>query len=608
MELMHRHAAQDLVVRAAPMERLSVDQDRRVVSVSLSSETPVMRFGEAEVLSHDAGAVDLTRTEGGLPLLFNHNRDQPLGIVERVRIERRRLVGDLRFGTSALAAEVYSDVVAGILTRISIGYTPMATEGIDGGYLVKRWQLFEASVVTVPADPTVGVGRSAGPELKGRSLMDKEVETLDRTASDERAPNVTHRASVEAEIRSLAQLARLPELADDMIRRGVDVPAARRELLNRMAAEDERIPTRSAHVPLGFVSVEAATAGGVETRELMAEAIAYRFGGIAPRAGNPYLSVRVAELARELLELRGISARRLTPVQVIERAHGVSDFPELLAGAGNRILRAAYEAAPAGIRQIARQATAVDFRAKQTLMLGEAPELKKVNENGEFTRGTIAEAAESYSLSTYGRIFGISRQALVNDDLGAFADLTRRFARSAMEVEAKLLVTLVTSNPTMADGVAVFHANHGNLAASGGAISTTTLGPARSAMRLQKGLDGSTPINATPRYLVVPAALETAAEQVLSTIYAATVATANPFTGRLDLVVDPRLDAVSTSAWYVFADPAVVDTIEYSYLESEQGPVLQTRAGFDVDGLEVKCRLDFGCGFLDHRGAYKNPG
>ncbi|HQN14067.1 MAG TPA: Mu-like prophage major head subunit gpT family protein [Quisquiliibacterium sp.] len=608
MELMHRHAAQDLVVRAAPMERLSVDQDRRVVSVSLSSETPVMRFGEAEVLSHDAGAVDLTRTEGGLPLLFNHNRDQPLGIVERVRIERRRLVGDLRFGTSALAAEVYSDVVAGILTRISIGYTPMATEGIDGGYLVKRWQLFEASVVTVPADPTVGVGRSAGPELKGRSLMDKEVETLDRTASDERAPNVTHRASVEAEIRSLAQLARLPELADDMIRRGVDVPAARRELLNRMAAEDERIPTRSAHVPLGFVSVEAATAGGVETRELMAEAIAYRFGGIAPRAGNPYLSVRVAELARELLELRGISARRLTPVQVIERAHGVSDFPELLAGAGNRILRAAYEAAPAGIRQIARQATAVDFRAKQTLMLGEAPELKKVDENGEFTRGTIAEAAESYSLSTYGRIFGISRQALVNDDLGAFADLTRRFARSAMEVEAKLLVTLVTSNPTMADGVAVFHANHGNLAASGGAISTTTLGPARSAMRLQKGLDGSTPINATPRYLVVPAALETAAEQVLSTIYAATVATANPFTGRLDLVVDPRLDAVSTSAWYVFADPAVVDTIEYSYLESEQGPVLQTRAGFDVDGLEVKCRLDFGCGFLDHRGAYKNPG
>lgn len=605
---MHRHAAQDLVVRAAPMERLSVDQDRRVVSVSLSSETPVMRFGEAEVLSHDAGAVDLTRTEGGLPLLFNHNRDQPLGIVERVRIERRRLVGDLRFGTSALAAEVYSDVVAGILTRISIGYTPMATEGIDGGYLVKRWQLFEASVVTVPADPTVGVGRSAGPELKGRSLMDKEVETLDRTASDERAPNVTHRASVEAEIRSLAQLARLPELADDMIRRGVDVPAARRELLNRMAAEDERIPTRSAHVPLGFVSVEAATAGGVETRELMAEAIAYRFGGIAPRAGNPYLSVRVAELARELLELRGISARRLTPVQVIERAHGVSDFPELLAGAGNRILRAAYEAAPAGIRQIARQATAVDFRAKQTLMLGEAPELKKVDENGEFTRGTIAEAAESYSLSTYGRIFGISRQALVNDDLGAFADLTRRFARSAMEVEAKLLVTLVTSNPTMADGVAVFHANHGNLAASGGAISTTTLGPARSAMRLQKGLDGSTPINATPRYLVVPAALETAAEQVLSTIYAATVATANPFTGRLDLVVDPRLDAVSTSAWYVFADPAVVDTIEYSYLESEQGPVLQTRAGFDVDGLEVKCRLDFGCGFLDHRGAYKNPG
>ena len=82
MELMHRHAALDLEVRAAPLERLSVDQARRVVSVSLSSESPVMRFGEAEVLSHDAGAVDLTRADGGLPLLFNHNRDQPIGIVE----------------------------------------------------------------------------------------------------------------------------------------------------------------------------------------------------------------------------------------------------------------------------------------------------------------------------------------------------------------------------------------------------------------------------------------------------------------------------------------------------------------------------------------------
>jgi phage major head subunit gpT-like protein len=203
----------------------------------------------------------------------------------------------------------------------------------------------------------------------------------------------------------------------------------------------------------------------------------------------------------------------------------------------------------------------------------------------------------------------VTRQALINDDLGAFDSLVRRFGVSAAEREAAVLVGLITANAAMGDGVALFHATHGNLAASGGAISDVTLGAARLAMRQQKGLDGKTPINARPAFLLVPAALETVAQKYLATIYAATAATVNPFAGsNLELLVDPRLDTASATAWYVAADPAVIDGIEYAYLEGQPGPQIEQRIGFDIEGVDLKCRLDFGAGILDHRGLYRNAG
>jgi hypothetical protein len=238
-----------------------------------------------------------------------------------------------------------------------------------------------------------------------------------------------------------------------------------------------------------------------------------------------------------------------------------------------------------------------------------APALLKVPEGGEFKYGSMAESKESYSLATYGRIFGISRQALVNDDLGAFVDMALRFGRAAAEFECQNLVDLLVSNPTMGDTVALFHtATHGNLAGAGGAISVTTLGAGKEAMRLQKDLDKKTVIDVTPKFLVVPAKQETLAQQYLSTLQANQASSVNPFAGNLELVVEPRLDANSGTAWYLAADPAIFDTIEYSYLEGEEGVQLDVRVGFNIDGVEFKARLDFGAGVLDFRGLYKNPG
>jgi hypothetical protein len=198
---------------------------------------------------------------------------------------------------------------------------------------------------------------------------------------------------------------------------------------------------------------------------------------------------------------------------------------------------------------------------------------------------------------------------IVNDDLGAFSDLARRMGQGAAETEARLLVELVEANsgngPKLSDNKPLFHADHGNKAGSGAAISDTTLSAARLALRTQKGIEDRI-IRVTPKYLLVPPALETEAERWLASVAAAKAADVNPFAGSLTMVVEPRLS--SASRWYVTADPAEIDGLEFAYLSGAEGPQVESKSGWDVDGVEIRVILDFGAGFVDHRGWYANAG
>jgi hypothetical protein len=169
----------------------------------------------------------------------------------------------------------------------------------------------------------------------------------------------------------------------------------------------------------------------------------------------------------------------------------------------------------------------------------------------------------------------------------------------------------------MGDGIVLFHANHGNLAADGDPIDVDTVGAGRAAMQLQTGRDsdGQTFINADPKYLIVPPSLGTKADQFVSPLLSlATFRDANPIGQRLTVIIEPRLEvgvggaAGSTLAWYLAADPNQVDILEYGYLDGEEGPQIENRVGFDVDGLEIKCRLDFAAKVVDWKGIYKNEG
>ena len=162
--------------------------------------------------------------------------------------------------------------------------------------------------------------------------------------------------------------------------------------------------------------------------------------------------------------------QRLSDNEIIVRAygaHGTSDFPILTTQSGNRVLLDAYRLAELPFKRVSREQTARDFRPLTQVRFGEAPQLLEVTEQAEITHGSTAEAAESYSLKTWGRSFALSRRAIINDDLNAFGDTLRWWGRATAEAEASAFLTMLALNsgagPTMSDTKALFHADHGNV-------------------------------------------------------------------------------------------------------------------------------------------------
>jgi hypothetical protein len=250
--------------------------------------------------------------------------------------------------------------------------------------------------------------------------------------------------------------------------------------------------------------------------------------------------------------------------------------------------------------------SANDFRPNPLAGLVGTPEFLVVEENGEYTYASFSDIGDSYKLWTAGRIISLSRHLIINDQLGLFGDMAAHLGRGAALHEANAWWANFIGNPTLADGVALFHATHGNLAGSGSFLSAAGLSAGRAAMRKQKDRDGSTFLNVAPKYLVVGPDSETAADQLLDTIAAAKTSDVVPsFVRSLTVVVSPR---ITDYAWYLLADPKKAAVMQHAYLRGQKGIYTDTRVGFEVDGVEYKGRIDFNAKAADYRGAYKNPG
>jgi phage head maturation protease len=595
-----------LLTRRADLAPTSADRNARTVEVVWSTGAPVRRRDMAgqyvERLSLAPEAVDLSRLQGA-SVLDAHRQSavrDVLGSVQSASVDGQRGTALIRFSARPEVEPLWQDVLSGILRHVSVGYSvedwSESTENDARVLTAVRWTPHEISLVPTPADP--------GAHIRMENNMPDDIRS---TVANENGAN--SRATINIEIRSIARIAGLDQTwIDGQIDAAADADTARRAAFEALASRSApTIRTEQVRVEIGDSQDDPA----LRARQ-MGEAL---YARINPRhqlsdPARRYAYATPVDMAKELLTMRGESTMALSPASLVTRAlHTTSDFPIILGDTVGRVLRDAYQAAPSGIRRLGRQTTARDFRSVNKIMLGEAPLLEKLNEHGEIKAGTMAEAREAYKIETWARKIGITRQVLVNDDLGAFSDLARRMGQGAAETEARILVTLLEANsgngPTLSDTKALFHVDHGNRAGTGAVISDATLSAARLALRTQKGIEDRT-IRVTPKNLLVPPALETVAEKWLATIAPATAADVNPFSGAMSLVVEPRLS--SATRWYVTADPGEIDGLEFAYLSGNEGPQVESRSGWDVDGVEIRVILDFGAGFIDHRGWFQNTG
>jgi hypothetical protein len=292
--------------------------------------------------------------------------------------------------------------------------------------------------------------------------------------------------------------------------------------------------------------------------------------------------------------------------------HSTSDFPHILSNVINKRLRDVYlENEPSYMLWARRAPNAPDFKNIDVIQLSAMPDLQPLGESGEVKYGKITDGKESYFVTTVARGLAVTRQTMINDDLRALDRIVVGFSGSARRYENRSVYGQLAGNPSMADGKTLFHADHGNLA-TGAAIGISSLSDTRKLMRKQKGLQNEE-LNIAPAYIIVPTDLEQAAYQFTSTQFVPQKsADINEFRagGRTALtpVVESVLDAYSTTAWYLAAENSQVDTIEYCYLEGNEGVYIESGMDFDVDGMKVKARLDFATKAIDYRGLVKNPG
>lgn len=181
-----RKIGTELQERSISIEKRSIDEESRTVEVAFSSDTPVGRWFGDEILDHNAESVRLDRIRDGGPLLVDHNPTDHIGTVEDVRLDSDRVGrARVRFGKSARAQEIFADVVDGIRTKISFMYkiykAQVEERGEDGealSYRVTDWEPYEISFVSMPADNSVGVGRSADAEADLPIIQKREVITM----------------------------------------------------------------------------------------------------------------------------------------------------------------------------------------------------------------------------------------------------------------------------------------------------------------------------------------------------------------------------------------------------------------------------------------------
>jgi hypothetical protein len=657
----------------------SLDEKNRSVEVVAATETPVQVFDWErwevvhEVLLMSGLEMPPSRQVVLLDSHYRGGAESVIGSARELQVAGADLQARAHFTSQPEGEGPYSKLREGHLTDFSVGYRIDKAEWVPEGEtatiagrkfsgpvkVVTAWKIRELSVCPIGADELAKArAENPAPQTHKENDMDKamraflERQGLSKDATDEEAkrfldelntrgavitPPATPAATPTAEelekIRSEAvgkERGRIgeidamcrkygcEELAGPMIVAGDSVDAARVKVLEQVATRRQEPNNLGFRVEVGAEAREKFQAAASDGLMLRAGIAAPQGRQMAPGA-DELAGFTLRELARHALVVAGERVPS-NPMEMIGRALTSADLPVILGNTANLSLQSGFDAADETYAQWCGEGSVSDFKTHTAARASESDDLAEVPDGGQYKYGDREEQSEQYSIATYGRIFPITRQSIINDELGALTTVPFEHGEAANRKIGDVAYAVLTANANMGDGAALFVAAHGNLAAGGnvGAVAIATMAEAIRAMKTQKDIKGKRRLNIRPMFYLAPVTAEGAAEVFFRSerfTDSDTVATdsslagsrVNPYSGNyITRVYDSRLDDDSTTAWYLSAKKG--QFVKLFFLNGVKRPYLEVQRGWTVDGVENKVRIDVGAKAMNWKGGYKNPG
>lgn len=633
----------------------SINAEALTVQVVFATETPVRRYdweigAYMEILDCQPSSVRMERLNAGAPLLNDHDRyngvSSVLGVVTDAKLEGKRGVATVKFSKREDVKPVFEDVKDGILRGVSNGYRVYeyilekpATDNSLAVYRAIDWEPLEVSLAPIPADVNSQVRGEKPKEANDLIIknfpqhrhMETPEEKQVREAEELRLRNLSiqnteitdqqRKEVVQAEklrvsqIRSIAKTCALDEEFVRTHEEGTTTVESFRALA--ISEMEKNTDTNKINGRAAVVEDEADKA-----RKVLEATLVLRSGqgkvedASLVKAANQFRSMTLLDFAKRSLDLMGVKHVGLSKLEIVSRAFSsTSDFPILLAGVNRQILLANYSAVSDTWRRLCTVGSVSDFREYKRLRMGTIGNLDTVLENEEYQNKKLTDAdKESVQIKKKGNLINISREMIINDDLNAFARLPAMMGRAAARGIEKDLYDLFALNsgdgPTMGDGKALFHVDHGNIAGTPAAPTVTSVDAARILMAAQKDKDGNDFLDLRPAIALSGMSLGSTLRVLNQSQYDPNQSNKlqypNVVAGLFKDVIDTN--RLTGTPWYVFADPAEEPVFEVSFLDGVQEPYMESEPEFKTDGITWKVRHEYGVGAIGYKGAVKNAG
>lgn len=630
--------------------------DNEEITLSFSSEEPYLRGFGYEVLSHDEGAVDLSRLNSIGCVLFNHDRSKIVGKILRAYIEDKRGKAVIVFDKDEDSQLIYEKVKSGTLKGVSVGYSVdeweehEAPEGEEPTYIAKKWTPFEVSIVSVPADPTVGVGRSMedpgapAPQIEEESHKKEEraeksavsSDKIEKNSTNEKeisqmtvenktdAPQVDERSIIENERARISEISAMCRdfnvEADAFIKEGKSVEEVRAAILEGLRAK--KAPAAAPHV-------ESVSDGRDNFRDAAIDALRMKSGARvenASRDAREMASMSLRDLAIESIAIDTCKSRselaRMNSSQLYdELQRGYFNpsalFPAILDAAIKKNIVDLYNKVPTTFDLWTSKGSVSDFKAtpEHNYIIGGGA-FKKVNENGELPASRPnTELLPQRKIDTYGAQFSMSRQAFINDDIGFLSRVPGVYAAAAKRKINSQVYEMLFNNDKIYDGKALFDASHGNVVTTGTAPSLASINALMLKLKAQKDPFGDA-LNITPSMLILPIGYGLEVDTIL---HSASITTEgsnntgyNPLANKgLTYVEDATLNTLAgekAAPWFLVADAMSAKSIQVDYLNGVEAPTIRRSEKAGQLGFCWDIFLDWGITAVDFRGIAKNAG